>query len=442
MTIEWTWNSDVSNKIRPTRIADNPTAKELQNSLLLARIVKSTIGFLTTLGITNETIDGLHHDAATALRQSDILTLPDRFNTAFASDGWIATGSMSVDTMRKAVDLYESGKKQEAEDEILAWFQQDNINLFAIVRAKTFNKSANRWHQLREALKLTFEERYWSAVPLILIACDGFASDVLGGSPFDKDADLTVFDSIVGHPNSLQFLVKKLTKGVRKSSDDDPTLPLRHGILHGQSLGYANRIVCMKAWLLMIALVDWAHDKTSETARSRERLSAADVSLQDIANSLRKLDDDKRARHAFEPRETIGPFNKCLDDNSAEYAILKFLAHWKCRNYGKMAERAVNLAKQSVSKMAGQIRRDCELAELEEFELRSVRQSTVARAEATALLKGATPKGRMEGEFRILAFRDGPDGDTAMPAEPGKWLIQPNFIMDFCHGLRIERPRE
>ena len=214
--------------------------------------------------MSNDNLDKIYSAADNMLQEEDILTLPDRFNEAFACDGWIATGSLSPNTMRNALRLYESGRIQEAEEELLAWFQEDRINLFAIMRAKQFNKAGKRWDQLREALKLTFEERYWSAVPLILIACDSFASDVLGTSPFEKNADLTVFDSIVGHPDSLQTLIKQLAKGVQKSSDEDMTLPLRHGILHGQSLGYANRVVCMKAWLLMIALVDWACDKASK----------------------------------------------------------------------------------------------------------------------------------------------------------------------------------
>ena len=77
-------------------------------------------------------------------------------------------------------------------------------------------------------------------MPLILIACDGFTPDVLGTSPFEKDANLTAFESITGHSNSLPFLIKELTTGVRKSSDEELTLPLRRGILHGQLLGYAS----------------------------------------------------------------------------------------------------------------------------------------------------------------------------------------------------------
>ena len=430
---------DMSDEKEGACIADNPSAQRMSAALLLMKAARSITGLLKKFGISNEGLNKLYQAADDALKRSDILNLPDRFNTAFSGAGWIATGSMSADTMRKAVELYESGSKQEAEEALLAWFQEDTIDMFAIQRAKRFNKSTNRWHQLREALKLTFEGRYWSAVPLILIACDGFASDVMGTSPFEQDADLTVFDSVVGHPTSLPFLIGKLTKGIRKSSDDEITLPLRHGILHGRSLGYANRIVCMKAWLLMIALVDWAHDKSNENDRKREQQSTSEVSFRDVVKGLLKLEEDKRAMAAFEAREIIGPFNDNLDADSPEYAILEFLTRWKDRNYGRMAERAVNWPRQSIGKLAGQLRRDGEIIELHEFEVHSVRRSTIARADATAFLKGKTPSGDVQGEFQITAFLHTENGDIAMPSTQGKWLVQQACMFDLLHGRTLEQ---
>ena len=430
-------------KKKGSRIKDNPSAKRISDALPLIKMAKSVAGFSKKLGVSNENLDKIYQTADDMLQQADILTLPDRFNNAFARKGWVATGSMSAGTMQTALEFYEAGKNQQAEHEIIAWFQEDTINLFAIVRAKRFNKARNRWHQLREALKLTFEERYWSAVPLILIACDGFASDVLGTSPFEKDADLTVFDSITGHPDSLPFLIKELTKGVRKSSDEELTLPLRHGILHGQSLGYANRIVCMKAWLLMIALVDWACDKSNEEERILERQSAANVSFRDLAEGIRKNEAVKRAIEAFEPRESLGPFNdSSVDSDSPEFAIVDFLTCWKGQNYGKMAERAVNLTQHSISEMAGQLRLDSEFINLTDFEIRSVRRSTVVRADAVVFLKGSTLKGDVEGEFQIVAFRHTTEGDIAMPTDPGRWFVQQACIFDLMHGRTIGAKRK
>lgn len=425
-----------------SRIQDIPSVKMISDLLPLIRMVQWITGFAKKLGNTSEMLDKIDQSANELLQRSAVLTLPDRFNDAFARKGWIATGAMSVDTMRTALELHEAGKVQEAENEIIAWFQEETINLLAIVRAKRFNKAGQRWHQLREALQLTIEERYWSAVPLILIACDGFASDVLGTSPFEKNADLTAFDSVAGHPNSLPFLIKELTKGVRKSSDEELTLPLRHGILHGQSLGYANRIVCMKAWLLMIALVDWACDKSNEEKHIRERQAAANVSFRDLTERMRKNEADKREIEAFEPRESLGPFNDSVDKDSPEFAIVDFLTGWKDRNYGKMAERAVNLTQQSTSKMAGQLRRDSEFIELIDFEIRSVRHCAIAGANAVTFLKGRTMKGDVEGEFEIVAFRETTDGEVAMPTDPGRWFVQQACILDLKHGRTSEAKRK
>ena len=107
----------------------------------------------------------------------------------------------------------------------------------------------------------------------------------------------------------------------------------------------------------MIALVDWAYDKATENERIQAQDSASKVSLSDVASSVRKLDEDKRIMAAFEPRETSEPLKADLDENSPEYAIVDFLRCWKTRNYGKMAERSVNLSKHSITKMAGELRR-------------------------------------------------------------------------------------
>lgn len=421
------------------RIADNPSSKTISDALPLVKLAKGTIGFLRKLGVKNHKFDMIYNEADKLLQNADILTLPDRFNAAFAKEGWIVTESMNTETVKKALQFYESGKKDEAEEELLAWFREDTITQFAITRGKRFNKAQKRWDQLREALKLTLEERYWSAVPLILIACDGFASDVLGTSPFNENADLTVFDSIVGHPNSLQTLIKQITKGVRKSSDDELTLPLRHGVLHGRSLGYANRVVCMKAWLLMIALVDWAYARESEQSRIHEHESKANTSLADLAFQVRQSKRDKREMEAFEPWEKKGPFDVSLDENSPEKAIVDFLAFWKRRNYGKMAERATNFTRLPLKALAGSLRNIAESIELTDFNVLSVRQSTVARVDAVVQMNGRTLKGPVEGTFRIVGFRCKENGDIGMPTDQGNWLVQQNFMYDLLNERSIEK---
>ncbi|RZT35468.1 hypothetical protein EV147_3912 [Cupriavidus agavae] len=368
------------------------------------------------------------------LASAAILEFPDRFNEAFAGRGWIATGSFSLDAMRKAVDLHEEGKLEEAEDAILEWFTEDNIRLFAITRAYRFHVAKLRDAQLEEALRLYLEGRYIAAVPLILIACDGFASDVCGISPFEKNADLNCFDSITGHRTSLPALMKLFVQGVRKSTDEELSIPKRHGILHGRSLGYANRLVCAKAWLLMVALVDWAIDKSSEAARMEERERKEKASWRNSMDQYSRVLEDKKKICEFRPTETSGPLAGSHESDSAEHAAQEFLEGWSARNFGRMAKYAVNLTKKPFKAMAGEMRDMAEFVVLNTCEVVAIRHSTVARCDMRVRIQATVREKLVIGEFNVILFRNNAEGNIAMPTDQDcTWAVQQRIIYDVMH---------
>lgn len=426
----------------PKRIVDNPTTQELKKVLPLVKMMSALSGAADAVGIKSDKLRNLGKMASDVLSQAEVLDLPDRFNAAFAKRGWVATSSISLDMMRSALAFHDAGEPEKAEQAIQEWFTEETIRLFAITRAKRFDATIGRWHQLTEALSLTLEERYVSAVPLILIACDGFASDILGTSPFEKEADLSVFDSIAGHPTSLPSLIKLLTKGVRKSSDDNLSLPLRHGILHGRSLGYSNKLVCMKAWMLMIALVDWAADKDSEAFRKKERERKEKFSLREFAERSRKHQDDREALEAFVPREITAPFPEDLDPSSPEAVIMTFLSAWQNRNFGTMAKLAVRGPDEPINKVAGDMRRDVDQVALTSFELHSFTQSSMMAASAVVSMHGRTAAGEVGGKFRIRSWRYTTEGHFAMPTDDGYWVVAQGCIVDLMHERTVEQVSE
>ena len=124
-----------------SRIADNPSATALSNSVALARAAKAITGAMQGLGLKNETVDRIYQSSAEALRGTDLLELPDRFNDAFSDKGWIATPSFRAETMRRAVDLQREGRPDEAEQEILEWFSEGN---YSPPSPATFSRTHNR----------------------------------------------------------------------------------------------------------------------------------------------------------------------------------------------------------------------------------------------------------------------------------------------------------
>ncbi len=375
-----------------------------------------------------------------SLEGADIIHLPDRFNAAFAEHGWIATSSISADAMRTALDEHEKGNIVAAEEVLLDWvLDPETINLLAITRSKSFSNVHGRWHQMREALELTKEGRYLSAIPLVLIVCDGFGSDQLGvSSLFARDTDLSLFDSIVGHPSSLPALIGRIKKGVHKSSSETLSLPLRHGILHGRSTGYANRAVCGKAWMLMIALVDWAADRRDEKKRRAEDQAQRSMKWSDVCASLRKTRADRAAIEAFVPRQWDGPLDGDLDKDDPPFAFREFLDAWQARNFGRMAEWAANPERENHGRLAGLMRENAEYAQLVAFEILSVSQMAIAGAKARVRMRGRSLKGDVGGTFLIPAFRERADGDGAMPGDVGCWRIPQRCIFDLMNERSIE----
>lgn len=269
-----------------SKLSDNPTAQLLPSLFQHAESIRRLIELLQEQGVEHEVLNHLLLGAEYTLENADYVDVAERFNQTFADRGWIATESFCVDTMRKSLIHHDDQHCDESEDVIVEWFNEIRIQLFAIGRCGYFGDHNLRKDQLEEALELTQEEHYISAIPLILIACEGFAKDVLRVDLFSKDSDLTAFDSFVGHESALPKLVRALTQTVKETSESTSDLPLRHGILHGKTLGYATKSNCMKAWLLFIALTDLHIERLREAETPSDATLPDELNVEDVALML------------------------------------------------------------------------------------------------------------------------------------------------------------
>ena len=362
------------------------------------------------------------------LTQTAMLDVPDRFNSAFREHGWIATNSFPLEMMAEAAELHAGGMLEAAEEAIISWFDEDKISFFCIQRTRRFHEADLRTEQLEEALALYQEERYFAAVPLILIACDGLASDVVGYSPFKSGADLSCFDSIVGHESALPALIQQLTTGVRKSSNTSLKLPNRNGILHGRSLGYANKKMCAKAWMLYLAIADWSADKASENERKSKYEKEQNVTFRDTLNLLAKNRRDRQVIDSFESTDKTPPFEGIASPETPEFCFDQFCNAWKQKKFGIMARHAMVSDSVTINKFAGEIREMAQLAELRDYEILCVRHVTVARAEASIRIFASVWRGEVKGVLNVLAFRRSREGKVVMPDEDGYWQVQQNCI--------------
>lgn len=258
---------------QPEKIADIPALKRDVSAVLNgAETIKAVVTLLKDEGVDHKVLDELLLGTEEILQYGNIGEVADEFNAAFGKHGWIATESFSVKIMLRALRQNEERGLRAAEPVIMSWFGDDTIRRFAVDRYDALGKFRLRTRQLNEALQWTMEKYYTSAVPLILIACDGFARDFLSTELFSPDADISLDNSFVGHNSALLEFISQFTVKVSETSNDSTNDPVRHGIMHGRTLNYANPTVCMKAWLLFIALTDLYIEKKEQEKASAETL--------------------------------------------------------------------------------------------------------------------------------------------------------------------------
>lgn len=279
-------------KPKSAKLSDNPSSKRFLWLAQHAETIRSLIEFLHGQGVEHEVLNHLRLGTQYMQDNKDYVEVADRFNRTFADKGWIATESLRGDILREALALHDEERYEEAEDVIIGWFNPWTIQILAIGRFGYFGGNESRKDQLNEALELTQEERYRSAIPLILIACEGFAKDVLNVNLYSQGADLTAFDSVVGHSTALPTLVRALTKSTKETSEETTDVPGRHGIVHGRTLGYATKSNCMKAWLLCIALTDLHIERLNREDEANGVSIPIELELKDAALVL--LEKGKR----------------------------------------------------------------------------------------------------------------------------------------------------
>lgn len=188
--------------------------------------------------------------------------VPDKFNEYFSDLGWIAYDHMSILDMKKAVDLAEVGKLEEAENSLINY--TDRILELFIARLEFQEVFKKRYYFIWNAKIDYLKGRYYACIPIILMVIDGVVSDIGEKGFFADGVDLEAWNSMAGHSTGLMKLKEIFYKKRKKTRTETITIPFRNGILHGRDLGYANKIVAAKSWAALFAVGEFIRIKQAE----------------------------------------------------------------------------------------------------------------------------------------------------------------------------------
>lgn len=93
-------------------ISDNPSIAQIKAALPAVKLVSKLPGAFSYFG--NKNASQIKTAADDLLQEAKILDIPDRFNETFVDQGWVATGSFSMDVMSQALDYHENDRLEEA----------------------------------------------------------------------------------------------------------------------------------------------------------------------------------------------------------------------------------------------------------------------------------------------------------------------------------------
>ena len=337
-----------------SRIEDNPSFKKLaegvHNLQQLNNILPILKPFLRLFGVKTDPMEAALSQVGALRKQvREFITLPDRFNDLFASRGWIMYDTMDVSVAKAAVDKAEEGDFDSAEQILVDYYDEKalQIHLIWMSNIKAFQP---RKRFVQRAMDDYLAGRYYACVPILLMQLDGLVNDL---SPkinnngrrgfFAEGSNLEAWDTIAGHSSGLPKLAQTMRTNRTKTREEQNSIPDRHGILHGNDLGYDNQVVAAKAWAALFAAREWAIKV--EQGQVTEPAPEPNPGWRELFRQIAENAEDKKRLDAWTPR-SLQPGEDIVEsgeaaaygEGSPEQKLAAFLAYWRARNYGYMAD--------------------------------------------------------------------------------------------------------
>ncbi len=423
-------------------ITDNPTPKKLLEQIQAFDTIEALFDAFPNLGDFVPNLEVLRKDFAEIKKNAAILGVPDRFNSAFASLGWIAYESMSFDIMTKAVELAEAGDLDSAENILEQHYDGETLQwgIFRLTGHKEFRK---RLRLIELARDDYLAGRYHSCVPLLLLLTDGIVQDVSKHVGFfAESSDMTVPDSMAAHQSGLGALAKLFNLGRNKTNEELISIPYRNGILHGRDLGFDNQKVAAKCWAFLFAVRDWACAVAN--AKAAEALPTESEST--LLESLQKYEEVVQFRNfaeSWRPRQlselTHLPHDGAPENlplGTPERAAAEFLVNWCQGRFGLMADALWDVTSTGLGKKAGNAKRDFSHATPSSFGIDGVTDHALACSHVKATLHFQQPSGARSKPVEIRLLRHDVQNHPVTRDDPnGKWCIVQNSFSNVLYAM-------
>ena len=415
------------------KISDNPQYKQLAEQIQGMECLCTCLPFL----FTKEQKKKIKQMKA---ELEEMRKLPEQFNDLFLERGWVCYDNMNLDMIKRCVALGLSGDIENAELELIKYYQGDIRYL--VFPLKHITGFKERYGLLKKALDDYGEGRYHACVPVFLMIIDGAINQVLKRNQglFAEGVDLTLYNSIVGHESGLASLIKIMSSTRKKTNVEEIMIPYRNGILHGMDIGYDNVYVATKALTTLFAVADWirhysdeGHSKPLEV--HNPSFKEVYQSIVESSNKSIKIKKEKKLLEEWCPRDFVNvDFASYVPKlGTPEYVLCSFFDYYSKTNFGKMASLLTGLKQVSFGKMAGDVRAWLKDIKCNSFKIISIKDVAAAVSEinvAISVRVNGTEK-QINVKARLLYLMDNVSCKPLVRGVfGGKWFILDSLLSE------------
>jgi hypothetical protein len=433
------------------RIEDNPSHKKLKKELDGANALSKLTDLFSLLGANPKELKEAFEPLADLQKQFELISKsPDKFNDYFSKKGWIAHESMNHDLMLTCIEFAEKGHIELAEQELINYYSSDDMR-WLTHQLKGTKEFSVRYSLIQAAYEDTIAERYYACIPVLLLVIDGGVNDVDRNKGFFADStDLTAWDSIAAHSTGLATLKEIFNDTRKRTTEEEITMPYRHGILHGRDINYANKTVAAKCWAALFALNDWA--KAVKSGKKNPPPEEPKLSFNEIINELNTTlenykESQKRNKEVSRKADEWAARNleigvdipqKGLPNEykelTPEREAVQFIENWKSKNYGAIAKQIHFFTKAEINwgKEAGRVRKVFQNKVLKDYAIVNVKDCSPAITEITLSVDIIFEEKEYKKEITLRFIYDGLNGEfLVFGHKGGQW----KFIESFFHTI-------
>lgn len=357
-----------------------------------------------------------------------ITSTVDRFYELLGDRHWVYTDDLQLTEMATVIDVEEA---ETAERRLIQYYRSPNRIRFPLHRLNRFPEIRPRMHLLEKALNDYEEERFYSAILVLLTVMDGFVNDLnptnRKGLHAYRPEQIHAWDSVVGHHLGLCHAHKSFVKGYYKTDTNELSDLARNGILHGMLTNYDNEVVATKAWNRLFAVSDWA-----ESLKRKDLPPEQPPTGREVLKSVWQRALSRTRTGPWEPHEHSGP-NAAEESPEIFAACSDFLERWQDRQWGPLSEYFPRFSSldEPYGKRAKEAKELYREYVLEHWEILEIRHTAPAIAIIDVSLK-------VNGRHYLTEFRwcrHDANNDPVSEDAPGRWVL---VLYGPVHFLRSE----